>query len=262
MRPGRDRASRWAPLVTALRERGYSPVAFDAPGHGRSGGRTVTVLEYEEAARLLQAAHGHFEAVVSHSFGSLAAFWALRHTVTADRLISVAGVGEVTFTVDSFAAALRLAPEPAAEFRRQVERRLLPGETRLWSRFSARHRTREITVPMLLIHDERDRVVPPAQTERVAEAYPTQADVLITRGLGHGRILGAPQTVAAVLDFLAATAGPPASGRTADAAGPPAPAAAEPAPPGSPGGAVAPAGPPPPEPAASGPGSSAAQRVG
>jgi pimeloyl-ACP methyl ester carboxylesterase len=165
----------------------------------------VTVLEYEEAARRLQADHGHFAAVISHSFGSLAAFLALRHTITADRLVSVSGVGEATYTLKPFTAGLGLGPDLARELYRQVERRLVPGESDLWTRFSARHRTGEITLPMLLIHDAQDRVVPVSQTERVAEVYPGQADVLITRGLGHGRILSAPQTLEATLDFLAAT---------------------------------------------------------
>ncbi|MGW7291806.1 alpha/beta fold hydrolase [Streptomyces xiamenensis] len=39
------RTSRFAPLIRALTERGYSPVAFDAPGHGESSAGETSILQ-------------------------------------------------------------------------------------------------------------------------------------------------------------------------------------------------------------------------
>jgi pimeloyl-ACP methyl ester carboxylesterase len=206
----RSRASRWGALVTALCEQGYSPVAFDAPGHGRSGGRSTNILEYEEIALLLHARYGRFAAVIGHSFGGLAAFVALRGAITADRLVSVAGVADLTYLIEAFSFELGLRPVVTDQLRRRVERYLFPGQPEMWAQLSARYRAREITAPLLLVHDSGDQVVLPQQTERVAMAYPQQADVLVTRGLGHHRVLSAPETVEAVVDFLAATTPAPA----------------------------------------------------
>src|SRR5439155_20708813 len=40
----RSRASRYAGFVTRLLELGYSPVSYDAPAHGDSGGEVTSIL--------------------------------------------------------------------------------------------------------------------------------------------------------------------------------------------------------------------------
>ncbi|RKN03192.1 alpha/beta fold hydrolase [Streptomyces radicis] len=200
-----SRASRFAPLVEALTERGYSPVAFDAPGHGESGGRGSSILQYRALARRLQAEHGRFAAVVGHSVGGLSAFFALRGQVAADRLVSLASPAEFGYVVERFRARLGMAERLAPPLREAVERRLFPGERDIWRRFSAIHRPGELPLPLLVVHDEDDDMVERSQAALLADAYAPQADVLITRGLGHRGILAAPHVVEAVLDFTAAT---------------------------------------------------------
>jgi pimeloyl-ACP methyl ester carboxylesterase len=200
-----SRASRFAPLVTALRERGYSPVAFDAPGHGDSGGRTTTILEYREIARQLQDRHGRFAAVIGHSVGGAGAFFAVRHQVKADRLISISAPAGFDHVVDQFCAQLGIGPRVKAELRRRIEREMFPGEHDIWSRFAATHRPGELTLPILVIHDEGDDVIAPGQAHRLAAAYGQQADLLVTHGLGHRRVIADPAVIDAVLDFTAAT---------------------------------------------------------
>ncbi|SFD06304.1 alpha/beta hydrolase [Streptomyces aidingensis] len=205
----RSRASRWQPLAEALLAAGYSPVAFDAPGHGDSGGRGSTILEYRAAVRRLRAAAGRpFEALIGHSFGGLAAFAALRDPDTARRLVTVSGISRFGFLTEGFGAQLGLRPRLETELRRRVERFLARRgeEGDVWSRFSASHRPAGITVPIMVIHDEDDGVVPVDQARHVMRSYPGQADLLLTRGLGHARILSDPGVVDAVVDFLTATA--------------------------------------------------------
>ncbi|WP_049579292.1 alpha/beta hydrolase [Streptomyces sp. SBT349] len=200
-----SRASRFAPLVEALTERGYSPVAFDAPGHGESGGRGSSILQYREIARRLRPAQGRFAAVVGHSVGGLGAFFALRGEIAADRLVTLASPAEFGYVVDRFHARLGITERVAPALRTAVERRLFPGEQDIWRRFSATHRPEELTLPVLVIHDEDDDMIERDQARRLADAYQGQADVHITRGLGHRRILGDPRVVETVLDFAAAT---------------------------------------------------------
>ncbi|RKN38596.1 alpha/beta hydrolase [Streptomyces hoynatensis] len=199
------RASRFSPLVAAMAERGYSPVAFDAPGHGEGSGRATTILEYLELARRLQAVDGRYSALVGHSVGALAAFFALQEGIAAERLVSLAAPADFAFAVDSFCAGLRVGPRVKPALRRAVELRLFPGEKDIWNRFSAIHRHRDLTVPMLLVHDRDDATIPLRETERIAEVYREQADLLITGGLGHRRLLAAPEVIEAVGDFLTAT---------------------------------------------------------
>jgi pimeloyl-ACP methyl ester carboxylesterase len=200
-----SRASRWSPLIKALTARGWSPVAFDAPGHGESGGRGSSILHYREIARRLQDGHGPFAAVVGHSVGGLSAFFAVREGVAADRLITISAPADFPWVVDSLRTGLGLPERLDPRLRALVERKIFPGERDIWQRFSATHRPEELKLPMLLIHDEDDDMVDPGHARRLAEVHGDRADLLITRGLGHRRILAAPGVVDAVLDFASAT---------------------------------------------------------
>ncbi|MEU3456159.1 alpha/beta fold hydrolase [Micromonospora sp. NPDC006766] len=92
-----------------LRGLGFSPVTFDAPGHGDSGGTSMTILEYEEVIRHLQGRYGRFEAVIAHSFGVPCALHDLRNGIGAGRLVAVSGVAEFGFLVDEFSRQLGLS---------------------------------------------------------------------------------------------------------------------------------------------------------
>jgi pimeloyl-ACP methyl ester carboxylesterase len=200
-----SRASRFAPLIAALLDRGYSPVAFDAPGHGGSGGRTTTILEYREIARRLHQRHGRFTAVIAHSIGGLAAFFSVREQAPADRVITLSAPADFDHVVDRFCAQLRLGPRVGTELRRRIESRMFPEERDIWARFAATHRPADLTQPILVVHDEADDVIDPGQARRLVAAYGQQADLLVTQGLGHRRIIADPRVAEAVLDFLAAT---------------------------------------------------------
>ncbi|MFI9586270.1 alpha/beta fold hydrolase [Streptomyces sp. NPDC052236] len=196
-----SRGSRFADFVSALRDKGYSPVTFDAPGHGDSEGRATTILEYREIIRQLHARHGDFEAVVAHSFGVLATFFALRDGVVAHRIVGLGGVGSFEYLVDAFCAGLGLNDRLKRDLRRHVEGLLFPREPDIWERFNVTYRPEEVAVPVLLFHDEGDGMVPVAQSRLIAATHGERARLVVTRGLGHSRILNAPDVVAEAVGF-------------------------------------------------------------
>ncbi|MFI7277384.1 alpha/beta fold hydrolase [Streptomyces sp. NPDC049879] len=200
----KSRAACFSAFVAPLVARGFTPVAFDAPGHGASGGRASTILDYVRAAELLHARHGRFAAVVGHSVGGLGAFLALRGRVTADRLVTVSTPSSFPHVVDSFCAMTGVGETVKPALRRTLERRLFPGEVDLWNRFSPVHRPEQLRLPVLAVHDRRDRAVPFGEAERLVAAYADRADLFATDGLGHRRILADPGVVEAVLAFAAA----------------------------------------------------------
>ncbi|MDX6314790.1 MAG: hypothetical protein QOF44_4254 [Streptomyces sp.] len=198
-----SRASHLAGFIAALREKGYSPVAFDAPGHGESAGQATSIFEYREAIHQLHAEYGDFEAIVGHSFGVMATFYALRGDMRARRLVAIAGAVEFDFLVEQFCAALSMRARLAAELRRRLEGVTSPGEAEPWKLWTATHRPWEIEAPLLVIHDEDDDLIPAEQAHRLAAAYGSRSRLLTTRGLGHRRILGDPEVIAAVREFVA-----------------------------------------------------------
>ncbi|MFB7468753.1 alpha/beta fold hydrolase [Streptomyces sp. NPDC056224] len=196
-----SRASRFAGIVEALRAQGRTVIAFDTPGHGESGGRASTILDYRAVIRRLHAEHGDFSAVVAHSFGVLATFLTLRDGVRADRIVAIGGVADFDHLLDGFRTRLRLGEAVRAALRGHVEGRLFPGEPDIWQRLDAARRQADLSAPILLVHDADDDVAAPAQSRAIAAAYGSQARLIETSGLGHRRILCDPEVIAAAVEF-------------------------------------------------------------
>ncbi|MDO0929468.1 alpha/beta fold hydrolase [Streptomyces sp. TG1A-8] len=197
-------------FVPGLLKAGYSPVAYDAPGHGDAAGATTTVLAFREVIQHLADEHGAFEAVISHSVGALASVLALRSGVRTRRLVTIRQVGEFTHLFDEFCGRLALRRRVRGELRTRVEQRLFPREQDLWRDFSTTYASGRITVPVLVVHDGQDRVVGVDQARRTAEVFGDQAHLVTTRGLGHRRILSGPAVVESILDFVTAAQDGPA----------------------------------------------------
>ncbi|MFF8594002.1 alpha/beta fold hydrolase [Streptomyces sp. NPDC015220] len=191
-------------FVPGLLEAGYSPVAYDAPGHGDATGATTTVLAFREVIQHLADEHGTFEAVISHSVGALASVLALRSGVRTRRLVAISQVGEFAHLFDGFCGQLALRQRVRDELRTRMEQRLFPREHDIWRHFSTTYAPERITVPILIVHDEQDRVVGVDQARRMAEVFGGQARLVTTRGLGHRRILADPAVVESTLDFVTA----------------------------------------------------------
>jgi pimeloyl-ACP methyl ester carboxylesterase len=64
-----------------------------------------------------------------------------------------------------------------------------------------------LNAPLLLVHDEDDRVVPWSHGAAVARAAP-QATLRTTSGLGHRDVLADPAVIADVVAFLGTDAEP------------------------------------------------------
>ncbi|BAJ29899.1 MULTISPECIES: alpha/beta hydrolase [Kitasatospora] len=200
----RSRASRFAPYVQGLLDLGMSPVAFDAPGHGDSGGRATTILEYRELIGRLAERHGPFEAAVAHSFGACCTLLAMAEGVPVGRFVSIAGLAEFGYLVEGFAAIMGLNERLERDLARRIERVLLPGAGDVWRRFDATRHPELVDAPILAVHDEDDDVVPYRQSRLLLAAYGEERLRLITtRGLGHRRVLSEPTVVDNVLAFLA-----------------------------------------------------------
>jgi pimeloyl-ACP methyl ester carboxylesterase len=201
-----SRSSRYAGFVHALRERGLSAISFDAPGHGDSEG-SATILEYYAIIRQLYERYGRFQAIVAHSFGVPCAFLAVRRGVETDRLVALSGPCDFSYLTEKFCGQLGLRPALHDDLRRRTEEFFAPEETDIWNRFSVSYDPSQIQIPVLVIHDEDDDMVALEQGRKIAAAYAPQATIVITKGLGHRRILSDDGVIATVADFVLESGG-------------------------------------------------------
>ncbi|MEE1816872.1 alpha/beta hydrolase [Streptomyces sp. NPDC090082] len=202
-----SRASRFAKIIGELVELGYSPVSFDAPGHGDSTGRTTNIAEYLKIITRLHREHGDFEAVVAHSLGVTATFLSMQHGLRVGRIAAISPVPEFAYLVDKFCEQLGLRDKLKDELRGRIEREMFPDEENIWHRFSVFAGADEVSVPILVIHDDDDDMVDPPHARRVLAAFGDHARLVTTERLGHRRIIGAPRVVREVVDFVSVGAG-------------------------------------------------------
>jgi pimeloyl-ACP methyl ester carboxylesterase len=193
-----------AAFTGALVARGYRVVAFDAPSHGRSapgrhGARSSSIPEFIDGLTAVAAVHGAPHAVIAHSMGAIATAAAVHAGLTASRLVLLAPMPSPLIQARQLATALG--------FGARTHRRLIG---RVEGRVGARMDQFDMPAfgragtlpPTLLVHDRDDRYAPFDCTATIAAAWPG-ATLWATTGLGHLRLLHAPDVVARVVNFVA-----------------------------------------------------------
>jgi pimeloyl-ACP methyl ester carboxylesterase len=195
------RAAQLTSFVEPLVARGFSVVALDAPGHGRSGRGRSSAPQFARALRAVAHAVGGLHGVVAHSLGAAAVALALRDGLRVARVVLLAAAAEPSSWVERFAARFGLPPHVVDEMRRRSERRI--GMS--WTELNVPGLARGFEAPVLLVHDRLDLEVPIADAAAIAAAWPG-ATLVETRGLGHNGLLRDPAVTARAAEFLAAAA--------------------------------------------------------
>jgi len=196
-----SRGSRFHALAEQLLSLGYSPLTFDAPGHGDSGGNRVTILDYVATCQQISERYGCFEAVVAHSFGVPTAFYALKQHVRAKCLVAISGVAEFRYLLDAFSARLKLRARVKEGLQQQIEEALQPL-TDVWQRFTVTYNPAAIDLPIFIVHDRDDDVADLRQSQLIAAHFKRQAQMLVTEGLGHSRVLCEAAVVNEIAAFI------------------------------------------------------------
>lgn len=183
------RGAQLAGLGDAIVAAGCRVVLFDGPGHGADIARSSSIAELAEAVRAAAAVASPsrpLHAIVAHSAGGSASVRAMALGVRAHRLVLVAPGTDVERIGGEAAALLGLGDSAYRRFRAAVERRA--GAT--WRDVDPVHAAAWLAdeASLLVIHDRDDREVPLADARRLVAAWPG-AELHVTRGLGHRRIL-------------------------------------------------------------------------
>ncbi|MEV6418090.1 alpha/beta hydrolase [Kribbella sp. NPDC051718] len=194
----RSRASRYYAFVERLLELGYSPVSYDAPGHGDTVVKAGTILDHQRIINRLSAEHGTFEGVIAHSLGVPFVLYALREGVEARRVVTISGPAEFGYLVDAFCRELGLGSKVDAGLRKAIERGLFDGDETIWAKYSVSEGATEL----LAIHNDEDDVVDPSQAPILLKRYGSKAHFLQTNGLGHRRIMVDPEVITEAVAYI------------------------------------------------------------
>ena len=174
---------RFASYVEDFLQQGFSVLAFDAPGHGTSDGKTITVLKYIDMLEAIYKTYGPVYGMMAHSFGGLAATLYLEKNPDSPckKLVLVAPSTETEFAMEKFSEYLALPAPVKKAFFGIVEN--MSGKPASW--FSVARAIKNVSIPTLWIHDKKDAITPYMHMHHLINDGPPNVQFHITEGLGH-----------------------------------------------------------------------------
>ncbi len=166
--------------------KGMEVLAFDAPAHGRSGGKTITIPLYRKLIMEINKKYGPINSYLAHSFGGLALSVALEDISHDEscRLVLIAPATETVTAIDGFFSFLKLDPSLRPEFEKMIIRR--GGVSSSW--YSVCRAMKHIKASILWVHDEEDTITPLKDVKPIMDLGKKNIEFMITKGLGHRRI--------------------------------------------------------------------------
>ncbi|MCB0586899.1 MAG: alpha/beta hydrolase [Phaeodactylibacter sp.] len=188
-------------FVPALVENGFRVVAFDGPAHGNSGGRRTNLLHFGGAVRAVLHHIGGAYGIITHSFGGASTVFALSNldpTLEVEKLVLIGAPSRMDKVLQDAIHTLNLPAPAARQFFRFLEKKVkFPVRHADVGTASGRHRVRQA----LIIHDKKDDIVPFSEAQSTFEAW-ENANLLVTEGCGHYRLMKNPDLIKRVADFI------------------------------------------------------------
>lgn len=191
------RGTQLVKIADELLKSGYSTISFDAPAHGKSPGNTTIMVDFIYAILEIEKQFGPFEAAIGHSLGGMSVLNAIKKGLKL-KCAAIIGSGDIVQDIiDDFVAKLELKPNMAPHLRILFEKKY--GES--MNDYSAYMAAKEITIPVLVIHDQDDPEVPVKAGIHIHK-YLKNGELLLTEGLGHRKILGNHAVIERVIQFI------------------------------------------------------------
>ena len=200
-------ATQMGSMITPLVDAGFRVISFDAPAHGHSSGKTSNLKECAGATAAVANFAGPLHATISHSFGAASAMLAVRDCgVFAERHILISAFAHYKWVLNAFGRDAALPGYVIDRMQQLIAQRY--GFRPDWSQLSIVEMLRATDCPALLVHDEQDPEIPFEHSVALLRGAP-KANLLVTRGFGHHRLLENEAVIQGVLRFVNA-ASPPA----------------------------------------------------
>jgi pimeloyl-ACP methyl ester carboxylesterase len=186
--------------ISPLISKGYEVLAFDAPAHGRSTGKTITVITYKNLVHYIWDHYGPIDAFITHSFGGLTLSLALEeipHSAST-KIVLVAPAAETKTAIDNFFKLLRLDKDVRKEFDTIIQE--AGGHPPEW--YSVSRVAPRIKGQVLFLQDKEDYMTPLSDVEPVMKKNYPNFHFVISEGLGHRKIYRDEKSVKKILEFL------------------------------------------------------------
>jgi alpha-beta hydrolase superfamily lysophospholipase len=187
-------------FVSPLVKQGYEVIAVDAPAHGKSTGKQVSVLEYKAMIKKVNDAFGPMDAFIAHSFGglALALYLSVNKHDENNKIVFIAPATETTTAISLFCKFLKID----ASVRHSMEQHIFEKSGMQTHQFSISRVATSIKADTLWIHDEEDEITPWSNAKVVEQMQLPNYKFMLTKGLGHRKIYRDNQVKKSVFEFL------------------------------------------------------------
>ncbi|MFN5333674.1 MAG: alpha/beta hydrolase [Bacteroidota bacterium] len=187
-------------FVKPLIKQGYEVIAIDAPAHGKSTGKQVSVLEYKAMIKKANEAFGPMDAYIAHSFGGLALslYLSENHHDKENKIVLIAPATETSTAIRTFCKFLKIDDE----VKKAMEEHILEKSGIEADSFSISRVAASIKGDILWIHDEDDEITPWSDAKVIAEMQLSNFRFMLTKELGHRKIYRDNKVKKAIEEFL------------------------------------------------------------
>lgn len=191
------RGTQLVKIADLLLKLGYSTISFDAPGHGKSPGKSSLMIEFIESIMELEKMYGAFEFAIGHSLGGMSVLNSIKKGLKVKKAV-VLGCGDsINAILYDFVEKLKLKPEVADGMRISFEEKF--GEA--MENYSGSNAAKEVKVPVLVVHDKDDADVPYTASVNIHNTL-LSSKLILTEDLGHRKILGNDFVLDEIEQFL------------------------------------------------------------
>ena len=191
------RGTQLVKIADELLKIGYSIISFDAPGHGKSSGKTTDMTEFIHSILELEKIFGPFEAAIGHSLGGMALLNSVKKQLNIKQLVIIGSGDKVESIINSFISRLELPNSIAIQMQKKMESK----HQILMNQYDASYAAKEVSIPVLVIHDQNDSDIPVSASINIHQNLEKGA-LLITKELGHRKILGDDKVIKSIINFL------------------------------------------------------------
>ncbi|HEX6849589.1 MAG TPA: alpha/beta fold hydrolase [Chitinophagaceae bacterium] len=186
--------------IKPLMRKGYEVLAFDAPAHGYSTGKTLNAVVFKKMIEYIHKEYGPVRSYMGHSFGGLAICLALEEIEHNEdyRVALIAPATESRTAFDTFFTFLKLNEDVRKEFHDRIFK--LSNKPSDW--YSVSRAIKNLQAKILWCHDENDTMTPWSDARKVMDEKHFNIEFILTKGLGHRRIYRDNKVSKAIIEFL------------------------------------------------------------
>lgn len=187
---------RWKRVIKKLHDLGYNVIAFDAPAHGNSSGKILSVPFYtkclQKVIELYRPDH-----LIGHSVGGMTTIYHqyIFPNQEINKLVILAPPSDLSRIMKQFQGILKLSPK----FMNALDQFFKNKYGFNFEEFSASKFAKKISNKGLLIHDKYDDVAPFSEAEAIGKNW-KNVKFIPTENLGHS--LFYEEVDQMIIDFL------------------------------------------------------------